>query len=113
VRHTDRADESLLLQGDERAPGVAEGAEPGRRPVHEVDVDDPESEPFHRVLAGGDRGVVLLLTGAQLGDDDDLLALETRGAYRPADTFLVAVCSGGVDVAVAGGERGGNSGLDI
>lgn len=78
-------------------------------------MEDEQVDLFDAELAGALLKPVQRLVVAVVGDpdlrlDEDLGAVQPRGADRLADLALVAVGSGGVDVAVAGRQRGLNGG---
>jgi hypothetical protein len=74
VRRTDRADEPLVAQLDQRLPGL-DVAVPGRHgPVDEVEVDVVELEPLEAALEGVARLLTTVVVVEALGRDEDLLA---------------------------------------
>ena len=94
-----------LVDPLERLPGLDEEVLGRRRPVDQVEVDVLHPEPPEALLERLEGRVEALLAVPELGRDEDLLARQAGGGDRRPDPLLVAVGGGGVDVAVAGGER--------
>ena len=93
---------AVVLQLDQRLPGLDVAVLGGQRPVDEVEVDVVEPEPVTALLEGAQRLVVAVRVVVQLGGDEDLVARQAGLGDRRADARLVAVHRGGVDVPVAG-----------
>ena len=106
VRGADRADAAVLEQLDQPPPGVDVAILPRHRPVDQEQVDVVDAEPFDAPLErplGFVEAVRLLV---ELGREEQLLAGHAGGVQAATDALLVAVGEGGVDHAVAGGDRG-------
>ena len=100
VRNADRGDAPLLLQLDERLPGLDERVLGRHGPVDEVQVQHVEAELAHGGVEGAQRRVVALFEVPQLGRHEDVLARHVGLGECPADAGLVAVDGRGVDVSV-------------
>src|SRR3954466_5916309 len=74
--------------------------------MEDEQVDLLDAELARTLLEAVQRLVVAVVGDPDLRLDEDVGAVEARGADRLADLALVAVGGGGVDVAVAGGQRG-------
>src|SRR5580693_4954831 len=117
-----------LEVGDADGPGAALSVEllerlPGRdevtavarrqRPVDEEQVDVVEAERLERGVERLAGGVGLVGVVAQLAGDEDVAPVEARLGDGLAHLGLVAVHLGGVDVPIAGFERGAHGGRRV
>ena len=104
VRHADGLGQALAVDLLHRPPGavvVAEGL------VDEVQVDVVEAEPLERRLERTPGVALAGVLDPELGGDEQLVARDAAGGDGAADGLLVLVGGGGVQRAVAGGERVG------
>ena len=97
-----------LLQRPVGADGQVELA--GQRLVQDQQVDLLDAELAGALSKACSVGVVAVVADPDLGLDEDLVAAQSGAADRLADLALVAVGGSGVDVAVAGLQRGSDSG---
>ena len=107
VRDADRARAAggeHLLDRLVCADGAVELAR--HRVVQQEEVDVVDAEPPQAAVEADECLVVAVVADPELGDDEDLAAVD-RGASDPlADLALVAVCGGGVEERVAVRDRG-------
>jgi hypothetical protein len=74
-------------------------------PVNEVKVDVVQVQSRERRVESLKRFVVVLLTSAQLGRDEDVGALDLGAIDAMTDAHFIAVGGGGVDESIAQVER--------
>jgi len=74
--------------------------------MEDEQVDLVDAQLAGALVEGVEGLVVAVVTDPDLGFDEDVLAIDATAADGIADTALVAVRSGGVDVAVADAQRG-------
>jgi hypothetical protein len=108
VRHPDRARPTVARDLLQRAPRVDVAVALRQRPVDEVEVDVVEPEPLQALVERRKGGVVALVGVPHLGGDEHLVTRHTALRDGRADLVFVLVELRGVDVAVAGGQRGGH-----
>ena len=101
VGDADRADPAFALQADQRLPGLDIKVDPRPRPVDEIEVDPLAPEPFGALVEGAQRLVEAVIRIAELGRDEHVRPV----LQRLADALLVAIHRGGVDEAIAVGDR--------
>jgi hypothetical protein len=74
--------------------------------VQQEEIDVVDAEPQQAAVEAGECLIVAVVADPELGDDEDLVAVD-RGASDPlADLALVAVGGGRVDERVAVRDRG-------
>src|SRR5699024_535879 len=113
VRHTDRGGQSLLAVAEEGLPGLDRLVVGRGRPEDEVEVDVVAAELLYARL---ERTLGLLGSVAivpQLGGDEELVTGDAGLRDGAAHALLIAVDSGGVDVAVADFEGVGDDALGL
>ena len=79
-----------------------------QRLVQDQQVDLVDAELAGALVEGVQRLVIAVVADPDLGLQEDSRAADLGRVHRFADLALVAVGGGGVDVAVAGVERGGD-----
>ncbi len=102
VRHPDGAGKAGRLQALEGPPGREVEVTLRQWPVDEQQVDLLEAKALQGVRQPIHGPVIALEVTVELGGDEELVAGQAATGERTADTQLVAVAHGGVDVAVAG-----------
>jgi len=107
VADADRADLAVGEQRLERPVGLERPVERARQGlVEDQQVDLVDAELRRALLVSVQRRLVPVVGDPDLGLEEDVGAVEPGRTDRLADLALVAVGGGGVDVAVAGVERG-------
>jgi len=107
VADPDRAELPVGQQLLERPVGIEGEVElAGQRLVKDEQVELLDAELACALVEGVQRLLVAVVGDPDLGLEEDVGAVEPGRTDRLADLALVAVGGGGVDVAVAGVERG-------
>ena len=109
VRNTNRTDLTLLLQLNQRTPGIQVQALLRLSPVNQVQVNVVGAQFLQGRLKRLECALVALVGVPQLGGEEDVLASHAGVSDSAAYARLVAVDSGGVDVAVAGLQGGAHN----
>ena len=101
VRNTNGTDLTLLLQLNQRTPGIQVQALLRLSPVNQVQVNVVGAQLLKGRLERLKSALVALVGVPQLGGEEDVFASHAGVSDSAAYARLVAVNSGGVDVAVA------------
>ena len=108
VRNTNGTDLTLLLQLNQRTPGIQVQALLRLSPVNQVQVNVVGAQLLQGRLERLKSALVALIGVPQLGGEEDVLTSHAGVSDSAAYARLVAVNSGGVDVAVADLQGGGH-----
>ena len=109
VRNTNRTDLTLLLQLNQRTPRIQVQALLRLSPVNQVQVNVVGTQLLQGSLERLESALVTLIGVPQLGGEEDIFASHIGVSDSAAHARLVAVDSGGVDVAVAGLQGGAHN----
>ena len=109
VRNTNRTDLTLLLQLNQRTPGIQVQALLRLSPVNQVQVNVVGAQLLQGSLKRLESALVTLVRVPQLGGEEDIFASHVGVSDSAAHARLVVVSSGGVDVAVANLQGGAHN----
>jgi len=101
VGHPDRADQTLVAQLDESLPSLYVAVVGRHRPMDQIEIHVVDLEPLEARVEGPSRLLVPMIVVEALRRDEHLAPIEAGSANCLTDGCLVAICRGGVDVAIA------------
>src|SRR5579875_2808945 len=106
IADPDRPDPALVAKVRDGLEGVDELARCGQWPVDQIQVEIVRPKPFQARVERRQRAVIALVGVPQLGDQVDFVSGYARFGNCPSGLTFVVVHCRGVDVPVAGLQRG-------